>query len=87
MGSLLARIIDEGLITPVYQPLVDLYTGEVLGYEALARGPEGELERPDQLFAAARARGPAGRAGPRLPRARRWPAPTQPDCAAPRRCS
>jgi EAL domain-containing protein (putative c-di-GMP-specific phosphodiesterase class I) len=54
-GSPLAQILEEGLICPVFQPLVDLYTGEVLGYEALARGPEGELERPDQLFAAARA--------------------------------
>jgi EAL domain-containing protein (putative c-di-GMP-specific phosphodiesterase class I) len=57
VGSLLARIIDEGLITPAYQPLVDLYSGEVLGYEALARGPKGELERPDLLFAAARREG------------------------------
>ena len=57
MGSLLARIIDEGLITPAYQPLVDLYSGHVLGYEALARGPRGELERPDLLFAAARREG------------------------------
>ena len=57
MGSLLAQIIDEALITPAYQPLVDLYSGQVLGYEALARGPEGELERPDMLFAAARREG------------------------------
>ncbi|HYI38615.1 MAG TPA: EAL domain-containing protein [Thermoleophilaceae bacterium] len=57
MGSLLSRIIDEGLIKAVYQPLVDLYTGEVMGYEALARGPEGELERPDLMFAAARSEG------------------------------
>lgn len=54
MPSALNRIIDEGLITPAFQPLIDLYTGEVLGFEALARGPEGDLERPDLLFAAAR---------------------------------
>lgn len=53
----MAQIIDERLITPAYQPLVDLYTGEVLGYEALARGPEGPLEQPDQLFGAARRHG------------------------------
>ena len=39
----------------VYQPIVDLDDGAVVGYEALARGPEGSpLERPDQLFATAR---------------------------------
>lgn len=57
VGSLLATIIDERLIKPVFQPLVDLYSGEVVGYEALARGPAGELERPDRLFAAARREG------------------------------
>jgi EAL domain-containing protein (putative c-di-GMP-specific phosphodiesterase class I) len=56
-GSSLAQILEEGLINPVFQPLVDLYTGEILGFEALARGPEGPLERPDQLFGAARAEG------------------------------
>lgn len=53
----LARTLDEGLIKPVFQPLVDLYSGETLGYEALARGPEGPLQRPDLLFAAARQEG------------------------------
>ncbi len=57
MESLLARIIEDGLIEPAYQPLVDLYSGDVVGYEALARGPEGELQRPDRLFAAARREG------------------------------
>lgn len=57
MGSLLSRIIDERLVKPVFQPIVDLYSGEIVGYEALARGPEGELERPDRLFAAARREG------------------------------
>jgi EAL domain-containing protein (putative c-di-GMP-specific phosphodiesterase class I) len=52
----LRRILDAGLVRAVYQPLVELDTGEVFGFEALARGPEGsELERPDRLFAAARA--------------------------------
>ncbi len=56
-SSELSRIIDEKLIRPVFQPLVDLYSGETVGYEALARGPEGDLQRPDLLFAAARAEG------------------------------
>jgi len=38
----------------VYQPVVDLDTRSVVGYEALARGP---LHTPDALFAAARNQG------------------------------
>ncbi len=41
-------------VVPAYQPVVDLVTGEVVAFEALARGPRGTtLERPDALFAAA----------------------------------
>ena len=51
-------VIDGGGIRCVYQPVVDLESGAVLGYEALARGPEGsELESPCALLAAARAEG------------------------------
>jgi EAL domain-containing protein (putative c-di-GMP-specific phosphodiesterase class I) len=54
----LERILAQGLVRSVYQPIVDLDTGEVVAYEALARGPEGSpLERPDRLFAAAREAG------------------------------
>src|SRR3954470_21900951 len=50
----LRRILAGGLVRSVYQPIVDLDTGEVVAYEALARGPEGSpLERPDLLFATA----------------------------------
>lgn len=53
-----ASVIRDRAIRSVYQPLVDLYSGEIVGYEALARGPEGSsLERPDRLFQAARAAG------------------------------
>jgi len=42
----------------VYQPVVDLDTRRVVGYEALARGPRGSpLHTPDALFAAARDQG------------------------------
>ncbi len=45
-------------MVPAYQPVVDLLTGDVVAYEALARGPRGStLERPDALFAAAAAAG------------------------------
>ena len=41
-----------------FQPIVELATRRVVGWEALARGPRGsELEPPDKLFAAARAAG------------------------------
>jgi EAL domain-containing protein (putative c-di-GMP-specific phosphodiesterase class I) len=47
-----------GGIHSVYQPIVRLSDGRTIAYEALARGPRGShLERPDRLFAAARAMG------------------------------
>jgi EAL domain-containing protein (putative c-di-GMP-specific phosphodiesterase class I) len=50
LGDLLAG----GGLRSVYQPIVELDTRQVVGYEALARGPEGhELEMPASLFGAA----------------------------------
>lgn len=49
---------DAAGIEPVFQPIVDLRDGSVVGYEALARGRDGDgLASPDSLFAAARAEG------------------------------
>ncbi len=56
-GSALEAALAPGGVRSVFQPIVELDTGRVVAYEALARGPEGPLERPDQLFAAARAAG------------------------------
>ena len=48
-------IFDAANIEPVYQPIVDLRDGSVVGYEALARGKGGNgLASPEALFAAAR---------------------------------
>ena len=48
------RVLDRRAIQPVFQPLIDLDTRQVLGYEALARGPVGSaLESPAALFGAA----------------------------------
>lgn len=48
-------VLRERSVRPVFQPVVDLDSLAVLGFEALARGPAGTaLETPDQLFAAAR---------------------------------
>jgi EAL domain-containing protein (putative c-di-GMP-specific phosphodiesterase class I)/GGDEF domain-containing protein len=47
-------IIRERLLSPVFQPIVDLQTGVTLGYEGLIRGPEnGALHAPAALFAEA----------------------------------
>jgi EAL domain-containing protein (putative c-di-GMP-specific phosphodiesterase class I) len=53
----LQQVLAEGSVRSVYQPLVELASGRLVGYEALARGPVGPLERPDHLFAAARRHG------------------------------
>ena len=51
----LDRILEKRAITPVFQPLVDLRTHQVIAYEALSRGPAGSpMQRPDVLFEAAR---------------------------------
>jgi EAL domain-containing protein (putative c-di-GMP-specific phosphodiesterase class I) len=61
LKSFLDDILFEGAIRTIFQPIVDLRTGEVSGYEALARGPLGSrLERPDLLFDAARSYGRVG---------------------------
>lgn len=45
-------VLAERLVTPVFQPIVDIDTGVVVGLEALARGPAGStLEMPTALFA------------------------------------
>jgi len=50
----LERILVNKEIKAVFQPIVSLTDGEVFGYEALSRGPQGSLlERPDALFLAA----------------------------------
>jgi EAL domain-containing protein (putative c-di-GMP-specific phosphodiesterase class I) len=47
----LDRIIAGRAVRAVFQPLIDLDSGDVLAYEALARGPEGSpLESPGALF-------------------------------------
>jgi EAL domain-containing protein (putative c-di-GMP-specific phosphodiesterase class I) len=49
----LERIIQETRLETVFQPVVDLRDGAVLGYEALSRGPVGTaFERPQAMFRA-----------------------------------
>ena len=61
LDSPLGRVLALNGLRAMYQPIVDLETATVVGYEALARGPEGsELQRPDLLFQAARREGRLG---------------------------
>ena len=44
----LQRILTEGLLFPVFQPILDFRVRAILGYESLIRGPEDSpLHRPD----------------------------------------
>ena len=48
------RLIVERALAAVFQPIVDLGSGTVVGYEGLIRGPRGtDLEAPAALFAQA----------------------------------
>ena len=55
--SAIEEVLRTDGVRSVYQPIVDLATGRIAAYEALARGPVGPLQRPDYLFDAARAAG------------------------------
>ena len=53
-GSALEQVLREDALHPVFQPVVDLSTGETVAWEALVRGPRGSaIASPQQLFAAA----------------------------------
>ena len=54
----LRRILHEGALEVVFQPIYSLVTGQVLGYEALSRGPEdGPFRDPRAMFEASHACG------------------------------
>jgi EAL domain-containing protein (putative c-di-GMP-specific phosphodiesterase class I) len=57
LAAALDAALRPGGVRSVFQPIVELDTGSVVAHEALARGPEGPLQRPDDLFAAARTAG------------------------------
>jgi len=76
VSELIHDIIDRRLVRAVFQPVVHLPTQQIVGYEALARGPVGSaLESPLRCSAlrvpSDVCRNWTGRAGPR-PRRRRW---------------
>jgi EAL domain-containing protein (putative c-di-GMP-specific phosphodiesterase class I) len=44
-------VIDEALLEPVFQPIVDLTSGRAVGYEALTRFAAEPAQSPDRWFA------------------------------------
>lgn len=55
MKAMFFHILENRLIATVFQPIISLRDGAVLGYEALSRGPKGtEFESPQKLFELAR---------------------------------
>ena len=60
----LRRVIEEGRLRVFYQPVVDLATGSLIGFEALARWPEAEVPvSPERFIAVAEDAGLIGDLG------------------------
>lgn len=56
--QLLIDIIEQKLLTPVFQPIFNIQTSQLMGYEALIRGPKhSRLHRPADLFRVANCEG------------------------------
>ncbi len=54
LSAQIARVVNERLVKPVYQPIVDLATGRVLGFEGLSRpSPDSGFADPATMFSAA----------------------------------
>lgn len=49
----LVEIIQAGRLTPLFQPIVDLFSGEIYGYEIFTRG-SAPFENPREMFDRAR---------------------------------
>ena len=59
----LDRILSEGVLDLVFQPIFELATGEVFGYEVLTRSPSPVFKGPEALFSAASSAGLVGELG------------------------
>ncbi len=54
----LDAVLSRRAIDPLFQPIVEIATGDTVAYEALARGPvDGPLRMPQELFDTAREAG------------------------------
>ncbi|HVT03723.1 MAG TPA: EAL domain-containing response regulator [Thermoanaerobaculia bacterium] len=55
LGERLRRSLRDKTIRTVFQPILDLNSGKIIGHEALSRGPAGsEIESPEVIFELAR---------------------------------
>src|SRR4051794_459440 len=58
LSSAITAVIESGAMTPAFQPIVELATGRILGYEGLVRVPrESTFAHTGALFDAAEAAG------------------------------
>jgi EAL domain-containing protein (putative c-di-GMP-specific phosphodiesterase class I) len=58
LSSAIARVVTDRLVRPVYQPIVDLTTGRVIGFEGLSRPTaDSGFADPASMFTAAEAVG------------------------------
>ncbi len=64
--ALMSEVLDGKHVVMVYQPVVDLATGEIFAYEALARPQQALLGGPENLFTLAIAQGRCGELGRRM---------------------
>ncbi|MBU6451318.1 MAG: bifunctional diguanylate cyclase/phosphodiesterase [Cyanobacteria bacterium REEB67] len=48
--SIVEQLTDVTSFRTVYQPIIDLSSEEITGYEALTRGPDGAFESPGDFF-------------------------------------
>jgi diguanylate cyclase (GGDEF)-like protein len=48
--SIIEQLTDVSSFRTVYQPIIDLATEEITGYEVLSRGPDGAFESPGDFF-------------------------------------
>lgn len=58
---MVASLLEPGALVAVFQPIVRLTDGAIIGYEALSRSARGLPGTPEEWFAAARAEGLAAR--------------------------
>ena len=59
----LEKILSEGILELVFQPIFEVSTGEVFGYEVLTRSPSEAFDGPEALFSAATRAGKVGELG------------------------
>jgi EAL domain-containing protein (putative c-di-GMP-specific phosphodiesterase class I) len=62
----ISKLIDQNQLKAVFQPIVDMMTGKVFAYEALARTTSADFKSPPHMFDTAIEEGMCGKLGRRL---------------------